>query len=1373
MSKNYTRVGVLGLFIWLSVNATSLFGQEVGTYFDYLNVESGLSNNEVTATVQDKYGFIWIGTRGGLNRYDGYQYVQYKNKISRTNSLVNNSIECLYSDGDYLWIGTKSGGLSRYDQAKELFTNYQYDPRDEHSLSQNRIVSIFVDSKNRRWFGTFKNGINLYNETKNVFSHYLGRKKINRIIEDTQGNIWTVTNLGIFLFNENKNIFEQIPVLQDVIKQATDITLKGNTLFIATWLGNIIQFDIQSKKILQIYTKDLIFGNQQKQVNIYRIFKDKSGRILVGTWGDGVYVLNEKETRFTKINLYPSEESSSVAFNVVLDIFEDKVGNIWIGTNSGGIVRLVERNAKFQTLNLDNASRQLLKNLHINAVFKDSWGNLWLATKGKGVFIQKNSEKVLKQFPLPFNNKIWQVANDFLEDENGNMWIGTAQGIYIIDEHFQIIEHLYFQKMDSASLSATQITSLFKDSRGITWVGTQQQGLNKLLKIVDGQYIFQRYKVIPGRDGFLNNPRITCFSEESSGKIWIGTYGGLHLFDSTKDWFTCFKVEKEHENGISSNIITSLDIDKQHNLWIGTPNGLNHLNLTLDTYDFTASFEDNRFQNSYINAIESDQFGQIWISTNQGISNYNPKTLEFRNYDLSDGLSSLSYSENGSFVARNGLIYFGGAKGVTSFRPQQIEDNTIIPNVYLTSLSINDHKLSVGQAINGRIVLEKSIKETKDLLLNYKDRIVEFQFAALNYIASQNNRYKYQLEGYDKNWIVANRSRTATYTELPAGDYVFKVMGSYNSNLWNEEPVRLKIGMSPPPWESTLAKTLYVVFFITLLYFIQKVTIAQQRLRQDLKIANVKSEQEAELHEMKSQFFTNVSHEIRTPLTLIAGPLEEILENPNTDGVIRQKLNSVHLNTTHLMRLVSQLLEFRKIEQNQQRIKAAKGNFILFCEEIYLSFKAYAHSKNIDFEYSTDSASLEVWYDRPKFEIILSNLLLNAFKHTPSEGKVSLKIENGDAHYAYLKIKDTGRGISTEQQRLVFDRFYQVTNSETVNITGSGIGLSLVKDLLDLHGGKISLNSIPSAGTTFTLMIPKGRNHLQAHQIIENFRNSSHPYHYQIERTTINSDKNAIAKKGYTILLIEDNPDIRKFLKNIFQYEYNLLEAENGKIGLEAALKELPDLIISDVMMPIMDGISLCDAIKSNIKTNHIPVILLTARTADFYKIEGLTSGADDYITKPFIIAEIKARVSNQILIRENLKERFSKMVSLEPSEIEITNLDEIFLNQAVTFVENNLDSEEMGAELFAKEMGMSHSTLYRKLKALTGQSISNFIKAIRLKIAAQYLIKSNHSIKEITYLTGFSDVKYFRKCFVEQFQATPSDFKRRNIEQVITRKDK
>lgn len=1373
-----------------------LSAQKQQLKFDHLTTENGLPQEHVFCILQDHRGFLWLGMETGLARYDGYTFKTYRHDPADTTSISSNIIRALYQDeSGMIWVGTDGGGLCRFDPRTETFATFKYQPQDPGSLSGNRIYGITQDRTGALWVATLGDGLNrivfdsLGNGQKNL--------SINRFQADpanpfalAEDNIWTIyldrrqqlwigtvggglDRLDLSSPIGSKPEFQHYRHQPAQIESISDNSIKAifedhlGMLWVGTEYRGLNRLDPASGKfkrflanrgtpgslshnyvssILEDDDQNLWIGTNGGGLNLYdpetesfahyqhlagdpyslngqlvnTIFQDRSGIIWVGMVTNGLNRMDPQKQQIRHFYAVPFQ-TGSLTSNLVKSIYEDRNGAIWVGTYGGGLSRFYPELGTFQHYRQVSANDTDGSN-NVQRIYEDRQGNFWIGTDGGGLYLFDRERKTFRSFNLSpsgktklTGNSVWTIC----EDLRGNLWIGTADGgLNCFRKGSQEFEHFPHDAKDPNSINGTDVRIIYEDHLGILWIGTYDGGLNRM-NPADGTFI--RYTNFPEDSTSISNNIITdIFESPSDRKLWIGTFGGgLNLFDRVSTTFTHFR----ESNGLANDVVKS---------------------------------------------IEEDQDGHLWISTLKGISKFDPGQQVFINYTSSDGLQGPGFNLGSSCVSEDGALFFGGTNGLNYFFPEKlIKLSKDHPECLITDLRIFNRSIKVGEKIGKKIILDEAIEVAKEITIPYDIDDFTFEFSALDFASSDKIRYAYQLEGNDNGWQYtgANR-RYASYTHLPGGKYVFKVRASNKDGQWNEQITRLTVHRLSPPWKSPLAIAIYVVLILLAVYLLRKYTIARLKLLNELKLERLERKKNKELNEMKLRFFTNISHEIRTPLSLILGPIQSLITQGIGNRETRNQLQIMNRNANRLLILVNQLLEFRAQEAGHSQLKVAKGNIIPFLSEISMSFRELARQRDIQFTFEPGQDRIELWFDRNQMEKVFYNLLSNAFKFTPDKGQIRIGVSEGTDDTIVLEVEDNGQGIPSEELPYIFDRFHKFNDNYSGNYLGSGIGLALVKNIVSAHHGEISVESQPNEYTRFTIRLPKGVQWFREDQIIADFKESEDPIHYK--KATLEAEQPHEVQPQTTapsdaprLLLVEDNEDVRQYLKEIFVASHRILEATNGKEGWELAKKVGPDLIISDIMMPEMDGIELCQKIKTSLETSHIPIILLTARTSLVYQFEGLETGADDYITKPFNPDLLKLRVRNIIESRQKLRSKFSQQIAIEPQEIALTSPDQELLKNAIEAVEKHMDNGEFDVNQLARELGLSRPVLYRKLPAITNHTPNEFIRIIRLKRAAQILSKYDLPISEVCYSTGFKTPKYFSKCFRELFGKSPSEYVR------------
>lgn len=1318
-----------------------------------ITIDNGLVNNEVTAIHQDKYGFLWFGTRGGLNKYDGYDFNIIRYSPSSGNNLTNQAVEVITEDKLHtLWIGTKNGGLNSYSLLKDSITHYY--PSSDIKIQE--IKALEVDQSGTLFIGALHG---LYTLKDGKFRIVNDKQSVNSIKIDNSGRVWVGTTTGLFLYQQLSNTLKLVD-LAGKRPNVTSIAVddKSEIVYLVGWGNGLIKYQIKTHKIEQ-FLKQQNDAQTISSNSTYRVYLDRSRNLWIGTWGGGLNKFDPKTETFERIIIKPND-AYNTDYDIILSIEQGITGIIWIGTDGGGVCKIDPFKKKFETITRLPSQNNVLANTHITSVFEDRKGGLWMGTRGGGLTYSKDKSTFTHKNTPPGT----EIIRAFYENNQNDLWVGTSNGLLIYKDFYSNNDQYIYIKSDNkpAFLSGPKITAIVKDQNQTIWLGTQEHGLNRVIGYENGMPIFKKYFEQVGLKGALQNDRVSCMLVDSKNRLWIGTYDGLHLYNREKDNFNVFRRQPNQKNGLSNNTILSLKEDHKGNIWVGTQQGVNELTFKASKkVTFHPYFEQPGFPNDYIHAIQVDQFNNIWMSTNRGITKYNTKAQTFRNFDRRDGVASNTFSENCSYLANDGQMFFGGISGLTYFYPTDILLNRYQPKIFITNLKINNKNVGVGKVIEDNKILSKSIFLTNSIELSYKEDIISLSFSALDFHASNKNQYRYKLEGFDKNWVNAGRRRNVTYTSLPSGTYTFKVMASNSDQIWTQNEAVLKIEILPPPWKTWWAYLLYILIIGGLLALSRYITLSRLKLKNELEIADLNYKNEHEITEIKSKFFSNVSHEFRTPLTLMIGPLDTLSKSNKMDSSSKFILQNVQNQSKRLLSLVNQLLDFNKEENNALTLNASEQEVVTLLKGIYESFIDEAERKKINYAFETSEVQIWLNIDKDKLESIAYNLLSNAFKFTPKGGLITFGIKlKSETSKCELIISDSGKGISEEDKSKVFDRFYQVSQAEPGQYAGTGIGLAFVKDLVELHGGVILIEDNEPNGTTFKVVFPGVL--VTKNQVIAQSFVDEEEMEEEVD-DAVDSDEDELP----IILVVEDNEELNHYICDTLKTIGKVISSSNGKKGINKAFDVIPDLIISDVMMPEADGYELCKTLKTDNRTSHIPIILLTAKSDDQSHITGVELGADNYLAKPFNPDVLISHVNNLIHSRKKLKELFAHRLNLEPNEVEVTSFDEEFIKNSISYIEENITKDEFFIDELASQMNMSRSTFYRKLKGLTGMSGSNFIRLIKLKRSAQLLKSGEYSVSQAAYTSGFNDLKHFRKIFQNQFGINPSEYMKNEVTKI------
>lgn len=1337
------------LVLILSVNA-----QSQNLSFRQLTVEDGLSQNAVMAIAQDKKGFIWIGTRYGLNRYDGIGFKTYKYSSVNKNSLSDNLINALLvDDNGTLWVGT-SNGLNKYDPVKDNFERIFNDPKDQHSLNNSSINCLYQDIQKRIWVGT-KSGLNLLTDKKtNRFQSMFGKTNqtignyIRTVFQSSDGILWVGTSTGLIKINNQGSNYEITTFLHnnaDAASISADyitsiIEDKQKNLWIGTLRDGLNLYNKNTKgfsHFLQSTSKASSLVNN----SIRKLFLDNTGKLLIGTQ-DGLMVF-DPVTKQSNTYQHDPEIKTSLSNNSVHSIYQDANGTIWIGTYHGGLNVSYAQNTAFHIYQNTRSSNSLSNNV-ISSIIADNADNLWIGTEGGGLNLYNKRSKSFfcyKNIPNDSSSISSNLVKVVYKDKNNNIWAGVSYGggLNLFDRNTNKFKRITVEKSSKETVSFDEVVALLEDHKGNFWVGSQS-GLT-ILKKRNGQ--FDNRTSLTPIEQQLHNKNIHVLFEDSKQNLWIGTSSGLHLLKNNSTSVITF-LQNENPNSLQSDYINCITEDSKHRIWIGTYYGGFSLFNEKDQ-TFTSYTDKNGLRNNNVLGILEDIDDNLWLSTDNGLSKFDIKEKTFKNYTTSDGLSANKFNNNSFYKNSNGEMFFGGNNGFISFNPNDLQTNNSRAAVVLTGLKLFNKVVPIDGEEN---ILSKDINFLDEIEFSHNQNTFTIEFALLNYIKPEKNIYAYRLKGFENDWSYTSNA-FATYNNLPPGNYTFEVKAANNDGLWIDHPTTLKMSVLPPIWKTWWAYCLYMITLVAITFFFMRFFWMRELYKR-----------EHELQQFKLNFFTNISHEIKTHLTLISGPVEKLM-NSSINSLEKKQLEHVRSNADKLLNLVRELMDFRKAETNNLPLHVTKNNIVRFVEEIHSSFQETADAKTINLTFSHSKGNIELYFDKRQMEKVIFNLLTNAFKFTPDGGNISVEIIEARTD-VQIRIADDGKGIAPENLKRLFANFFQV-NDDTRHNTGYGIGLALSKSIVELHKGNITVTSElandASAGhTIFTVALLKGNQHFSEKELTPSTHQTSSLIEH-VSLLTPSEDQEEINNKKPTILLVEDNDELRLFINESLSNEYNIIESNNGISGAESAFENIPDLIISDVMMPEMDGLSLAKKLRSDERTSHIPVILLTARASTDNQVDGLETGVDAYITKPFSMRVLELQVRNLIASRLMMRQKFSKQIFLEPTKTVINTIDEGFLNKVISIIEEHIEDPQFGVAMLASKVAMSQPILYKKLKAVTDMSVNDLIKSIRLKRAAQLLGQKQMTVYQVAYAVGYIDRKYFSQEFKKQFGKTPTEY--------------
>ncbi|MFK7772286.1 MAG: two-component regulator propeller domain-containing protein [Saprospiraceae bacterium] len=1372
------------IIIFLYFLAYSSQGQDLNFYRPI----GDISQNSVTSIVQDQKGFLWFGTKHGLNRYNGVSFQYFLHNNNDSLGLSNSSVESLLVDRDGdIWIGTLGGGLNLYSVEKQSFV--KLNPLLKNELKNDIVLDIFEDLDGDIWIGTESSGVKVWNKESATFQNFyfeanqknkLPSNHIPKIEQDNLGMIWIATwGKGLCRFDKERkeltiwNEASGSNINNDIVKY---IHKGKNKLWVGTHQGiQYLEHDQNKVKLINLEFKDEKFGQQINSFDIISILEDSNDRLWIGTENNGllIYYLKTKAVEQYKYN---PKGTNNIQNNSIWKLFEDKHGTIWIGLFKNGINKIDPFEQKFNHISDGPESKLNLSYGLVSSFAEDQQGNLWVATDGGGLnFIDRSQTELAIQniIPKDQNGLTSKEIVCIVSDEWDRLWIGTwGEGVFLKDQNNKFKSYLH-DPGNYNSLSGNNIMSLFQDSKNNIWIATHRIGLDLFVPSENRFYHFLPSDTVTNYS--ISGNKISTIVEDQNGKLWVGMEGkGIDRFELNENReiinLKNYQNNPENNSSLSSNIINNIFVDSKNRIWVATDGGgINILNNENENENFRIINKEDGLPSDVIYGILEENPDLFWVSTNAGLASINLEINEIKTFDLEDGLQAKEFNKNAAFKTKDQTFLFGGINGFNYFKPKDIQTNNFLPAVFITNIEVHNEEKNIDfhQKLKTQLLEE-------NIILESDENNLKIFFSALNYSQATKNQYTYKLENYDTYWKGGQNITFASYSNIPPGKYIFKVKASNNDQAWNETPTTINIQIKAPWHKTSWAYAAYTLFILGLLLFINRTLIQRERLKNELKVEHLERERMQALGETRSQFFANISHEFKTPLTLIISPLKA-MQKKLVKKENKNQVNVMLSNAERLLRLINQILDLSKLESGVTKLKTTKFDIVDFVENIANNFHPYSKEQFISFQLDLPEQPIPLYFEKDKMEKILINLLSNAFKYTPEYGKIKLGVTQ-EEDQVIISIVDSGIGISKDQINQIFDRFYQAKNHTETKNSGTGIGLSLTKQLVTLHGGKIEVASKEGEGTQFKVKFPIGKSHLSPHQIESEYSPHIISEDTRIELKDFNISTSEPSEKIVQedsdlplILIIEDNPDLRSFTKTYLQTNYRIIEAENGQQGLELAKQHIPDLIITDLRMPIMNGFELCEQIRSHEMTCHILIIMLTVKSSEESKKRGYEYGANYYLTKPFNPNLLNIRIKNILDSRDKYKTQLISQVKnipspqvVEPSseDEKIVSKDEIFIEKIEGIILQNIEDSTFSIEDLCREIGISKSQLYRKMKGLFGQSANEFIRTIRLKKAAE-LMQSNQelSISEITYKVGFNDLQYFRRCFKKQYGKTPSDF--------------
>ncbi len=1354
--------------------------QHPPVHFTALTSRDGLSQSTVNCIFRDSYGFLWFGTQDGLNRYDGYSFTVYRHDAANPRSIADNQIKSIIEDDEHrLWIGTLGGGLCIYDRDHDAFLRLEDIGIHPAFHTDPAILSLLKARDGSIWIGTFR-GLLHINAQHTTISEFLpepadtaslGNATIQALFQDHSGRIWVGTYGGLDLYRPKDQGFthwqqNNSPLTSDHLTAITQ-DRHGN-LYLATDGGGL--------DVLDPATGDLKAHQPSpnpgaiSSPNLRTLCPAPDGAIWVGT-ENGLDRFDPATQIFTH-HRHTLIGEGSLTNNTVTSLLEDSTGILWVGTAQGGVNKY-DRNLFYFDIYRSTADAASLSGDQVTCFAQDPKDNIWIGTDGSGLDRwDTTTGRFDHYYPGKPNAPAGTAILALLMLRNKHtLCIGTyGNGLDRLDLTTGRFTHLK-SGPGPKNLSNPSIYALLEDSQGNIWMGTNGGGVDVLHP--DGT--IDKHSFTGRRDSVSNN-YIRCLLEARDGSIWIGTYsGGISVYDPATKRFTVYDNVVNH---LSNQVVFSLCQDTKGRIWAGTMGG------GLDLFDpatkqFRTYNEAVGLSNNIVNSIIEDTRGFLWLSTNKGISRFNPATGEFRNFGIHHGLQSLEFLNGSGFRDNKGRIFFGGISGFNVFDPTQETINKVAPKPRLTDLYLFNKPVRPGEPGSP---LKEDINRQQEIILSHNQYDFSIGFGAAGYTIPSDNKFAYKLQGFDESWNFAGPQRRATYTNLSPGHYSFHLKAANNDGIWSANDTIIGITVLPPFWKTWWAYALLVIIALAILYLIYRDITERERLRGRIRLEQMTAEKNRELNELKLHFFTNVSHELRTPLSLITDPLRKLIKGEISPDETRRYGKLMYDNATRLTRLIDQMLDWRKLETGHLRLDPRSTDLVGLTKDIAGLFSLHATERHLDYTISSPHTELKALVDTDKFEKIVFNLISNAFKYTPDGGSITITIRystTGTQPAAELHVRDTGIGIAPDLRDKVFDLFYQVQGSRRYESASTGIGLALARQLAELHGGTLTVTSEEGAGSDFILTLPLNepiQHSAPPQPLTASPQNPAEPRVTAPVQTQTGpiatmptaseptQDPDAdLENDTPLILLVEDNAHLRDYIRGELPPIYRTAVAGDGAAGLEKALELIPDLIISDVMMPNLSGLELCRAVKTDRRTSHIPVILLTARQSDAHQVEGYTAGADVYIPKPFNMEVITACVSSLLESRRRMRELYRKhtLPREEQHSMQLNFLDRQFLENAAAIVDQHLADPLFDVEVLAARLKVSRRQLYRKLNALTGETPHDYITTRRLTKAAQLLLTGELTVSEVAYKTGFTDAANFSRSFTRHHGRSPSKYRK------------
>lgn len=1414
-----------GLLLFLFLILSSIYIPSFAFDIQQINTitnRNGLSQNTVRTLMQDSQGFLWMGTINGVNRFNGKEFLTIKPGPELSSSIADNRIANLFEDKNgFIWILTYSTTIFCYDTKQESFIDYTTEtesklfnqitettngdiwlwgrygcsrirhingklqslPFNDSRLSNQPISFLFEDAKQNVWIGTDKE---LFRTTGHSIASI--KKGTNyKSVHEIGACLFFISETGVAVFDSRTRKFvSTTTIITDLSAALTSSCLIDNDVILISGRKGMYAFDTKNLKAISPHSffqqtppVDASFitdnkggvwaynrtgtlwrhrpGNRFEALNLippailslvynerFKVYHDSRGIIWITTYGNGLFAINTSDE-----TLHHYTANKDLTSNYLFCVTEDKSGEIWIGTEFAGAIKISLTNYPVKILNVSDDESN--RGNAVRLIYKDTSQQYWFGTRGGHLYVYDSSLKPLHDYymngGIPFS---------MAEDTLGHKWVATkGEGLFIFPpQGIAAPQNIHLHSRAKQSSSSDNVFTVLRDTKNRMWISTFGGGLH-LGERKSNQLSFTQINMANEQQDMMRS-----MIQDRNGLIWVGSNEGVIVFNpdeliKDKTRYLNFRSDTKNPQSLSNNEVKVVFEDSKGNIWLGTTGGgLNRLvrEKTLSHSWFKHYTSKNGLSNEIIQAIQEDDKGYLWVSTENDISRFNPATERFENIVFSESKQPAIFSELSSLKKDNGELMFGSYNGIYLFNPSEMTYNTSAPPVTITDLRINGNKVKPGEEHSP---LTESISTTTKIILNHSQNSFNLEFSVLDYHAPEYNQYTYYLEGYEKDWNNISRSNVATYRNLPPGTYTFRVKGTNSFGVWSAEETQVEIVVRPPWWKSGWAILLYFIGIAVITFFVSRLLIKIHRL-------NTAVEVEKQLTEYKLRFFTNISHEFRTPLTIIRGSIDALSGYDHLPWFVDKQVNALSKSSSRLLRLIDQLLEFRKLQNKKMELRLEKTDVVSFFDDIYQTFNEIAEKKKIEYLFKSSEKKWRMLIDKNKMDKIAYNLLSNAFKYTPDGGKITLRLDFSAGDDAFrLSVSDNGAGVPKDQRTNLFLRFYQVNYTSN----GTGVGLHLTSELVKVHKGSIKYIESEWGGACFEVSIPLSDSSYSQDDILKTDAITYTPESVVTDHVKdIKSFDSPIGKpyRQYDIMVVEDDDEVREFIVDQLSEYFTVLSAVNGAEGLEKIAEKQPNIIVSDVMMPEMDGFELTKRIKDGVDTSHIPVILLTAHSSEHHQLQGVKVGADDYVTKPFSIEYLVTRIVKLIEQREKLQQRFMTEPGLKQVNTNFTDRDKVVLNKLHDIIEQNMGNAEFTVDDFAQAFLMGRTTFYKKIKGLTGYSPNEYLRIIRMKKAAELLLTTNLSVGEIAFQVGINDQFYFSKTFKNQFEVSPLQYRKR-----------